>query len=161
MRLCRGVGVKPATNVSAIDATQRRLTLLVRAGELFHRSLDLDETLSNVARTAVESFAELCLFDLIDENTNRLYVSVGAHRDPHIESSLKAMVTPILQNEERGMHPARHVAQTGKSFFVPVFDERTLLEHASSDQHEAFMRLMMYRLKSSFPSLRTTRSSAR
>ncbi len=123
------------------------MTLLVRAGELFHRSLNLDETLSNVARTAVESFAELCLFDLIDENTNRLYVSVGAHRDPHIESSLKAMVTPILQNEDRGMHPARYVAQTGKSFFVPVFDERTLLEHASSDQHEAFMRLMLYRSK--------------
>ncbi len=130
-----------------MDATQQRLALLVRAGELFHRSLDLDETLFNVARTAVESFAELCLFDLIDEDTNRLYVSVGAHRDPEIESSLKAMVTPILENEDRGIHPARHVASTGESFFVPVFDERTLLQHASSDQHEAFMRLMMYRSK--------------
>ncbi len=132
---------------TAIDATQQRLTLLVRAGELFHRSLDLNETLYNVARTAVESFAELCLFDLIDEKTNRLYVSVGAHRDPTIESSLKAMVTPILQREDRGIHPARYVAQSGESFFVPVFDERTLLEHASSDQHEAFMRLMLYRSK--------------
>ena len=131
----------------SIDATQQRLTLLVRAGELFHRSLDLDETLSNVARTAVESFAELCLFDLIDENTQRLYVSVGAHRDPDVESSLKAMVTPLLQSETRGMHPARHVARTGDSFFVPVFDEATLLRHASSDEHEAFMRRMSYRSK--------------
>lgn len=132
---------------AALDATQRRLTLLVRAGELFHRSLDLQETLSNVARMAVESFADLCLFDLIDENTDRLYVSVGAHRDPHVESSLKAMVTPLLQSETRGIHPARHVAQTGDSFFVPTFDEVTLLEHASSNEHEAFMRLMMYRSK--------------
>jgi phosphoserine phosphatase RsbU/P len=132
---------------AALDATQRRLTLLVRAGELFHRSLDLEETLSNVARTAVESFAELCLFDLIDENTDRLYVSVGAHRDPLIESSLKAMVTPLLQSETRGIHPARHVAQTGEPFFVPVFDESTLMEHASSDEHESFMRRMMYRSK--------------
>src|ERR1700694_4724683 len=106
---------------AALDATQRRLTLLVRAGELFHRSLNLEETLSNVAHTAVESFAELCLFDLIDENTGLLYVSVGAHRDPLIESSLKAMVTPLLQSETRGIHPARHVAQTGESFFVPIF----------------------------------------
>ncbi len=132
---------------AALDATQRRLALLVRAGELFHRSLDLEETLSNVARTAVESFSELCLFDLIDENTDRLYVSVGAHRNPEIEPSLKAMVTPILQAETRGIHPARHVAQSGESFFVPVFDEATLLQHASSDEHESFMRLMMYRSK--------------
>lgn len=130
-----------------LDATQRRLTLLVRAGELFHRSLDLEQTLSNVAHTAVESFSELCLFDLIDENTGRLYVSVGAHRDPTIESSLKAMVTEILQSEARGIHPARHVAQTGESFFVPLFDEATLMQHASSDEHESFMRLMMYRSK--------------
>ncbi|HEX3550963.1 MAG TPA: SpoIIE family protein phosphatase [Candidatus Elarobacter sp.] len=129
------------------DPIQRRLTLLVRAGELFHRSLDLEQTLSNVARTAVESFAELCLFDLIDENTRRLYVSVGAHRDPDVESSLKALVTPLLQAETRGIHPARHVAQTGEPFFVPVFDERTLLEHASSDEHERFMRQMKYRSK--------------
>jgi len=129
------------------QATQRRLSLLVRAGELFHRSLDLDETLTNVARTAAESFSDLCLFDLIDENTDRLYVSVGAHRDPEKEASLKALVTPILQGETRGIHPARHVAQTGESFFVPVFDEVTLLRHASSDEHEDFMRLMRYRSK--------------
>jgi serine phosphatase RsbU (regulator of sigma subunit)/anti-sigma regulatory factor (Ser/Thr protein kinase) len=129
------------------EPTQRRLALLVRAGELFHRSLDLEETLYNVARTAVESFSELCLFDLIDENTGRLYVSVGTHRDPRVESSLKALVTPILQSETRGIHPARHVAQTGESFLVPVFDEATLLRHASSDQHEQFMRRMKYRSK--------------
>jgi len=132
---------------AAPEPTQRRLALLVRAGELFHRSLDLEETLSNVARTSVESFAELCLFDLIDENTHRLYVSVGAHRDPEVESSLKALVTPLLQSETRGMHPARYVAQTGDSFFVPEFDEETLLRHASSDDHERFMRRMNYRSK--------------
>jgi serine phosphatase RsbU (regulator of sigma subunit)/anti-sigma regulatory factor (Ser/Thr protein kinase) len=129
------------------------LALLVRAGELFHRSLDLEETLSNVARTAVESFADLCLFDLIDEHTDRLYVSVGAHRNAAIESSLKAMVTPILQAESRGIHPARYVAQSGESFFVPVFDEETLLRHASSDEHESFMRLMKYRSKIVVPVL--------
>jgi anti-sigma regulatory factor (Ser/Thr protein kinase) len=137
----------------AADAVQRRLAMLVRAGELFHRSLDLDQTLSNVARTAVESFADLCLFDLIDEETGRLYVSVGAHRDTDVESSLKAMVTPLLQSETRGVHPARYVASTGESFFVPVFDEQTLMEHASSDQHEAFMRLMRYRSKIVVPVL--------
>ena len=142
-----GLAVANAKQYGREQATQRRLSLLVRAGDLFHRSLDLEETLTNVARTAVESFSDLCLFDLIDENTGRLYVSVGAHQDPDKESSLKALVTPLLQGETRGIHPARHVAQTGESFFVPTFDEASLLRHASSDEHEAFMRLMRYHSK--------------
>ena len=142
-----GLAVANAKQYSRERATQRRLELLVRAGELFHQSLDLEQTLSNVAHTAVESFADLCLFDLLEEATGRLYVSVGAHRDAEIEPSLPAMVTSILQAEKRRIHPARHVAQTGATYFVPEFDEATLLEHASSDQHEAFMRLMNYRSK--------------
>jgi serine phosphatase RsbU (regulator of sigma subunit)/anti-sigma regulatory factor (Ser/Thr protein kinase) len=142
-----GLAVANAKQYSRERATQRRLELLVRAGELFHQSLDLEQTLSNVARTAVESFADLCLFDLLDDATGRLYVSVGAHRDAEIEPSLPAMVTSILEAEKRRVHPARHVAQTGETFFVPVFDEATLVEHASSEQHEAFMRLMNYRSK--------------
>lgn len=142
-----GLAVANAEQYAREGATQQRLTLLVRAGELFHRSLNLEETLTNVARTAVESFSDLCLFDLIDENTGKLYVSVGAHHDPEKESSLKALVTPLLQGETRGIHPARYVAQTGDSFFVPSFDEASLLRHASSDEHEAFMRLMRYHSK--------------
>jgi GAF domain-containing protein/anti-sigma regulatory factor (Ser/Thr protein kinase) len=148
-----GLAVANAKQYGREHATQRRLALLVRAGELFHRSLELEETLSNVARMAVESFSDLCLFDLIDENTDRLYVSVGAHRDPLVERSLKTMVTAILEAETRGKHPARHVAQTGESFFVPVFDEAMVLQHASSDEHEAFMRLMGYRSKIVVPVL--------
>ncbi|HZO94856.1 MAG TPA: SpoIIE family protein phosphatase [Candidatus Baltobacteraceae bacterium] len=132
---------------AASEKTQKRLALLVRAGELFHQSLDLEETLSNVARMAVESFADLCLFDLLDESSGKLYVSVGAHRDPEIESSLKALVTPLLQGESRGIHPARRVAQSGRSYFVPTFDERTIMEHAASDEHEHFIRTMGYRSK--------------
>lgn len=142
-----GLAIANAKQYSRERATQRRLELLVRAGELFHQSLVLEQTLTNVAHMAVESFADLCLCDLTDENTGRLYVSVGAHRDAKIEPSLPALVTTILQAERRRVHPARHVARTGETFFVPVFDEATLLEHASSDEHEAFMRLMHYRSK--------------
>jgi hypothetical protein len=40
-----------------------RLALLVRAGEIFHRSLQIDQTLYNVARLAVESFSDIFLLD--------------------------------------------------------------------------------------------------
>ena len=126
---------------------QGRLALLVRAGEMFHRSLEVDETLTNVARMAVESFADLCLFDLIDDESERLYVSSGAHRDPSLEAILKNVGTSILYDTEFGVHPAVRVSQTGVPFIIPVFDDEVIRRHAVSAKHEAFMRQMGYRSK--------------
>jgi anti-sigma regulatory factor (Ser/Thr protein kinase) len=129
------------------DRTQERLELLVRAGEMFHRSLDLDATLYNVARVAVESFADLCLFDLVDERSDRLFVTAGAHRDISIESILKNTGSSILYTNEFRVHPAVRVAQTGIPFFVPIIDEAQIAAHAASDEHARFMRRMNYRSK--------------
>ncbi len=129
------------------DRTQERLALLVRAGEMFHRSLEVEETLDNVARMAVESFADLCLFDMIDEHSERLYVTAGAHRDPSMDVVLKNVGSSILYDSELGIHPAVRVAQTGEPFFVPVFDDAAIHQHAASANHAAFMRRMGYRSK--------------
>jgi serine phosphatase RsbU (regulator of sigma subunit)/anti-sigma regulatory factor (Ser/Thr protein kinase) len=129
------------------DRTQERLALLVRAGEMFHRSLEVDETLDNVARMSVESFADLCLFDIIDEHSDRLYVTAGAHRDPSLDTLMKNLGSSILYDTELGIHPAVRVAQTGVPFFVPVFDEAAIHKHAASANHAAFMRRMGYRSK--------------
>lgn len=118
---------------------QERLTLLVRAGEIFHQSLDLAATLNNVARLAVESFSDICLFDLLDERADRLFVTAAAHRDPEKEASL-AVVPSILYVEEFRVHPVVRVTQTGEPFFVPVMDDETMRSHAASRAHERFMR---------------------
>ncbi|MBV9438524.1 MAG: SpoIIE family protein phosphatase [Candidatus Eremiobacteraeota bacterium] len=130
-----------------VDRTQERLALLVRAGEMFHRSLDVDETLDNVARMAVESFADICLFDLMDEQSDRLYVTAGAHRDPRLDKSLKNLGSTILYASQGRLHPALHVTQTGESFFIPVVDEAAIQSHAVSREHAEFMRRMGYRSK--------------
>lgn len=135
------------THPSVRDRTQERLELLVRAGETFHRSLDLEATLYNVARVVVESFADLCLFDLVDERSDRLYVTAGAHRDLQLESILKNTGTSILYSDEFRVHPAVRVAQTGEPFFVPVVGEAEIAAHAASPAHAAFMRNMGYRSK--------------
>jgi anti-sigma regulatory factor (Ser/Thr protein kinase) len=131
----------------AHDRIQERLELLVRAGEMFHRSLELEDTLYNVARVAVESFADLCLFDLIDEESDRLYVTAGAHRDVDVEPVLKNTGSSILYDSVFRVHPAVRVAQTGVPFFVPVVDELRIAEHAASPAHADFMRRMRYRSK--------------
>lgn len=125
---------------------QLRLALLVKSGEIFHQSLDMTETLNNVARLAVESFAELCLFDLIDERSERLFVTASAHRDPSKERALSS-VQSILYVEEFGVHPVVQVTRTGEPFFLPHIDEQTLVRHAASRQHERYMRQFGYRSK--------------
>ena len=125
---------------------EARLGLLVRAGEIFHQSLDVTETLNNVARLAVESFADLCLFDLIDERSDRLFVTASAHRDPNKEKAL-ASVSTILYVEEFGVHPVVQVTRTGEPFFLPHIDDETIARHAASRQHEQYMRRFGYRSK--------------
>jgi serine phosphatase RsbU (regulator of sigma subunit)/anti-sigma regulatory factor (Ser/Thr protein kinase) len=125
---------------------QERLTLLVRAGDIFHQSLDVTETLNNVARVAVESFADLCIFDLLDERSDRLFVTAAAHRDPRREEALGGIAS-VLYIEEWGVHPVVRVTQTGVPFFLPHVDEETLMQHAASRQHELYMRRLGYRSK--------------
>jgi anti-sigma regulatory factor (Ser/Thr protein kinase) len=132
--------------VAADNRVQERLRLLVRSGEIFHQSLDVTATLNNVARLAVESFADLCLFDLLDERSERLFVTAFAHRDPSKEHAL-ASVSTVFYIEEFGVHPVVQVTRTGKPFFVPVMDEATLVAHAASRQHERYMRELGYRSK--------------
>jgi serine phosphatase RsbU (regulator of sigma subunit)/anti-sigma regulatory factor (Ser/Thr protein kinase) len=125
---------------------QERLDLLVRAGEIFHQSLEVTATLNNVARLAVESFADLCLFDLIDERSDRLFVTASAHRDPSKEEAL-ASVSTILYVEEFGVHPVVQVTRTGEPFFLPHIDDDVIVRHAASRQHEQYMRRFGYRSK--------------
>lgn len=125
---------------------QRRLMLLVRAGEIFHRSLDVPATLSNVAHLAVEWFADLCLFDLLDESSERLYVTSVAHRNPEREADLQS-ISPILYIEEFGVHPVVKVTRTGAPFFVPQMNEETYMLHAASREHMKYMRELGYRSK--------------
>lgn len=125
---------------------QERLRLLVRAGEIFHQSLDVTATLNNVARLAVEAFADICLFDLLDERSDRLFVTASAHRDPSKEEAL-ASVSTILYVEEFGVHPVVQVTRTGTPFFLPHIDDEAIVRHAASRQHEQYMRRFGYRSK--------------
>jgi serine phosphatase RsbU (regulator of sigma subunit) len=81
--------------------------LLVRAGEIFHQSLDIRQTLANVAHLAVEEFADLCIFDLM-EGPEELHVTAMAQRDPELQtdrelgSSSKIEVPAACGNEVFG-----------------------------------------------------------
>ncbi len=129
-----------------VNRDQQRLAILVRAGEIFHRSLDVSTTLSNVAHLAVEWFADLCLCDLLDEDGRHFSVTSVAHRDPTKEATLKSL-TPIIYLEEFGVHPIVKVTRTGAPFFAPRLGEDTYMAHAASKAHAEYMRDLGYRSK--------------
>jgi serine phosphatase RsbU (regulator of sigma subunit)/anti-sigma regulatory factor (Ser/Thr protein kinase) len=135
---------------------QARLNLLVRAGEIFHQSLDVAATLNNVARLSVESFSDLCIFDLIDDRSDRLFVTAAAHRDPSKEETLSG-VGSVLYIEEFRVHPVVQVTKTGEPFFLAHIDEAALIAHAASRQHEQYMRRLNYRSKIVVPVLAQSR----
>jgi phosphoserine phosphatase RsbU/P len=135
-----------STQGSAQSATQHRLELLVSAGDIFHKSLELDATLENVARLAIEWFADLCIFDLIDERTERLYVTTAAHRDPAREQILRNMAT-IFYTQEFRVHPVVEATATGVPFFAPDMNESNYRNFAASREHERYMRELRYRSK--------------
>jgi serine phosphatase RsbU (regulator of sigma subunit)/anti-sigma regulatory factor (Ser/Thr protein kinase) len=120
--------------------------LLVRAGDIFHQSLDVAETLNNVARLSVESFADICIFDLIDERSDRLFVTAAAHQDRR-KDELLAGVGALLYIEEFRVHPVVAVTRTGEPFFLPHIDDDVIVAHAASRQHEHYMRRLGYRSK--------------
>ncbi len=120
-----------------------RLRLLVRAGQIFHRSLDLHETLANVARLMASEFADLCIIDLLEGPDELLSITAAAHRDPRRDSELLD-VASLLYNNECGVHPAVRVTQTGESYFVQRLDDGAIAAEASSSAHAEFMRRMGY-----------------
>ena len=136
----------PSRTVLAQTRIEQRLALLVQAGEFFHRSLDIGQTLDNVARHAVQSFADLCIFDLIDERSKRVYVTSTAHRDPAMQPQVKN-VEALLYNAEFRPHPVLEVMETGVPLFLPEIDETLIDQHAASREHARYMRTLGYRSK--------------
>jgi PAS domain S-box-containing protein len=79
-------GAVVAYEGSLVDVTERTRDeaareLLARAGEVLGSSLEYEATLASVARFAVESIADYCLVDVVDE-TGGVRRLAATHRDP-------------------------------------------------------------------------------
>ncbi len=97
------------------DATER-LALLAQVSELLASSLDLDRTLSALARLVVPAFADHCIVDLIDDNDElRRVVVVHA---PEIEPEAEPWITPGEVVHYPDAHPCAQALAGGRSVVV-------------------------------------------
>lgn len=67
-------------DLTAVKSAEVRMRILSEAGRVFASSLDLRQTLENVAQVAVPVLADWCVVDLIGANLQREEVAI-AHRD--------------------------------------------------------------------------------
>jgi PAS domain S-box-containing protein len=110
---------------ATVDITERRelmarTELLSRAGEMFARSLDEEETLRAVATLVVPAIADCCRIDLVDAG-GLLRHALTHHRDPEQARAAQAVSArwPARADWEGSV---AHVARTGRPALVADVD---------------------------------------
>ncbi|MCW3058171.1 MAG: putative sensor protein [Solirubrobacterales bacterium] len=127
-----------------------RLEFLIAATANLDASLDPQQTLQRIARTAVPELVELCVIDLIDAG-GWITRTVAAAVDPGLASAFEG-----IRREHplhiRGEHPIARALQARRPFIVQGLDDSGALERAAEgDEQARFMREAGCRSAAVFP----------
>jgi hypothetical protein len=127
-----------------------RLEFLIAATANLDASLDPQQTLQRIARTAVPELVELCVIDLIDAG-GWITRTVAAAVDPGLASTFEG-----IRREHplhiRGEHPIARALQARKPFIVEGLEDSGALERAAEgDEQARFMREAGCRSAAVFP----------
>jgi hypothetical protein len=125
-----------------------RLEFLIAATAQLDSSLDPQQTLRKIARTAIPELAELCVIDLIDADGS-ITETVAAAVDPAvaIEFERTRKLAPPEIGPDRS-HPIARVLRTGAPHFLR---EPAGVEASDGDEHRRSMRDGGYRSTAAFP----------
>ena len=129
---------------------RHRLEFLIGATAGLDASLDPEQTLRKIARTAVPELAELCVVDLLDRGGS-IGNTVTAAVDPAVATAVERLrkTNPL---ERDGSHPVAQVLATGLPYVVNDLTDRLAMQQvAQSDEHQHFMRDAGYRSAAVFP----------
>jgi PAS domain S-box-containing protein len=140
---------QPVAAVTIIeDITRERIAelrdrFLAQVTETLMSSLDYEETLRNVAWTAVPEIADWCAVELVDERGARQRV-VLAHRDP----SKLELADRLRRFEPEELDPSRGVGKiliTGTSELYEDIPDDVLAQAARDDEHLGLLRSLGFR----------------
>jgi PAS domain S-box-containing protein len=115
-----------------------RLRVLAEAGRTLSSSLEVDETLAEVARLVVPTVADYCLVDLLAEDGSLRHV-VHVHIDPEGEATLAEIRRryPVLENPA---HPVSRVVATREPHLQSDAAEQALDGISLDADHRALYR---------------------
>jgi PAS domain S-box-containing protein len=133
------------TGISVVgrDITERRRAeaakeFLAAASAALDASLDPEQTLRTIVRTAVPELAELCIIDLLEEDGS-IGRAAAAAADPELARELEE-VRAHSPLDADGSHPVAQVLRTGEAMVLRDLSEPGVVEQvAQSDEHRDFM----------------------
>jgi PAS domain S-box-containing protein len=127
-----------ARDVTERRRAERRLELLAEAGRVLSSSLDVEATLSQVARLVVPMLADYCYVDVVDERGAIRDVAV-AHVDPAREEMLRAMRSRYPPDLGAPSGVAA-VLRTGQSELIAALSEDELAATTRDAEHRRLLR---------------------
>src|SRR5690349_8932732 len=116
-----------------VDSAQGRAVFLSRARELLGSSLDVEQTLRNVADAAISAIADWCAVELVDDDGVARQLAV-AHVDPAkvaLANELRRRFPP-RRDASRG---AANVIRTGESELYTDIPDAMLVAGAENPEH--------------------------
>jgi signal transduction histidine kinase/ActR/RegA family two-component response regulator len=117
---------------------QRRLEILSEAGIRLGATLDVEETLRDVARLAVPFLADLCLVDLLEEG-GAIRGVAAVHADP----TKQPLADELLRRyplDPAGRHPAALALRSGRAEAADSIDDAFLEATTRDAEHLALVR---------------------
>jgi serine phosphatase RsbU (regulator of sigma subunit)/PAS domain-containing protein len=129
--------VTTLTDVTERRSRQARSELLAEAGVQLARSLDIDETMSEVARMSVPRLTDLCIVDLLEGSGSRRRVAFAA------DDENAGRVIRRMHESYGSWMTARvgaHLHDTGEPVSLPVVDDALLRAVARDPDHLALLR---------------------
>jgi GAF domain-containing protein/anti-sigma regulatory factor (Ser/Thr protein kinase) len=133
-----GLAVDNARLYQEAENARDRLSFMAKASEVLSASLDLDQTLQQVAMLAVSSLADWCTIELLEDD-GQLRNAATAHVDPHqvkLAQELRAKY-PIDPDDPAGVP---NVIRTGRSELYPQITDELLVGAARDEEHLRLMR---------------------
>jgi signal transduction histidine kinase len=122
---------------AAATRSKEAADFLLNAERILSSSLDFETTLESVARLVIPRLGDNCVMDVVNpDGTLRRVAEVSI--DPEKEALLRQ-----LRKFPVGAHrqsPAVTVLQTGKTVFIPRFDEAALTQLEAVDEYAALVR---------------------
>jgi len=126
-------------DVTALKATERRLTLLADAGSILGKAVDYQESLNELAQMVVPDLADWCVVDVIEPESGLRRVAV-AHEDPSLVELAEEVQRRWPSNIEEGT--TGEVLKTGEPFLLPIISEEQLAAAARDEEHGEHLRAL-------------------
>ncbi len=127
-----------------LDITERKRSeetfrFLAEASELLAATLDVEETLRQVAALVVPAIAGQCIVDLLDEHGSTRCVAVS-HRDPEkleLLRGLRERYPPTAPG-----HPVQTALRTGRSQLLPELTDEAIAAMAQNAEHAELIHVL-------------------